>query len=60
MPSYRAREPIYLNCEGRLIEAGEVFTSHDTPGLAWIALDSEPPVATTSSPAPRKPASADR
>lgn len=38
MPQYRAREPIYLNNEGRLIDTGEVFSSEATPGLAWIAL----------------------
>jgi len=51
MPSYRAREPIYLNRESRLVEAGEVFTSDEQPGLAWIALDALPPAAT----APVKP-----
>jgi len=56
MPSYRAREPIYLNREGRLVEAGDVFTSDDTPGLAWIALDTPPPAETT--PTPRKSAPA--
>jgi hypothetical protein len=54
MSTYRAREPIYINSEGRLIEAGEVFTSEDPPGLAWIHLDTPPPAAIA--PAPRKPA----
>jgi len=42
MPHYRAREPIYLNGEGRLIDTDEVFASDEVPGLAWIALESEP------------------
>ena len=50
MPSYRAREPIYLCSEGRMIDTGEVFTSNETPGLAWIPLETPPPVAS----APRK------
>ena len=50
MPSYRAREPIYLNREGRLIDTDDVFTSDEAPGLAWIPLDAEPVAA----PAPRK------
>ena len=44
MPSFRAREPIYLNSEGRLVDTGEVFTSDETPGLAWIALETPQPV----------------
>ena len=55
MRSFRAREPIYLNSEGRLIEAGEVFTSKEKPGLAWIPLETPPPAA-----APRKAATPDR
>lgn len=54
MPSYRAREPIYLNSEGRLVDTGEVFTSDETPGLAWVPLETEP----TAAPAPRKPTTA--
>jgi len=52
MPGYRARAPIYLNNEGRLIEAGEEFTSDAPPGLAWI------PLKTLTAPAaePRKQA----
>jgi len=46
MPSYRAREPIYLNNEGRLIDTGEVFTSDEIPGRAWIPLETPPPAAT--------------
>jgi hypothetical protein len=42
MPRYRAREPIYLNSEGRLIATGEVFSSAEVPGHAWIALETEP------------------
>jgi hypothetical protein len=49
MPRYRAREPIYLSNEGRLIEAGEEFASDATPGLAWTPLES-----------PAEPASAPR
>jgi hypothetical protein len=52
MPSYRAREPIYLNSQGRLIDTGEVFTSDETPGLAWIPLETAPPGTGTA----RKPA----
>ncbi len=54
MPEYRASAPIYLNREGRLIETGEVFTSDETPGLAWIPLGdaSHAPAP----PAPRKTA----
>lgn len=52
MPQYRAREPIYLSDEGRLIQTGDVFSSMQTPGHAWIALDSPPAAAV----APRKPA----
>jgi hypothetical protein len=43
MPSYRAREPIYLNNEGRLVDTDEVFASDDVPGLAWIPLETPPP-----------------
>ncbi|WP_156428158.1 hypothetical protein [Novosphingobium sp. FSW06-99] len=52
MPSFRAREPIYLCTAGRLIDTGEVFSSDETPGLAWIPLETPPPLAT----APRKSA----
>ena len=53
MPRYRAREPIYLNSVGRLVDTDEVFTSDDPPGLAWIPLDPAPPAAATAP--PRKP-----
>lgn len=39
MPDYRAAAPIYLSNERRLIAAGEHFSSDETPGLAWVALD---------------------
>lgn len=39
MPRYQAREPIYLSRKGRLVHAGEIFSSDEPPGLAWIALD---------------------
>ena len=52
MPSYRAREPIYLNSLGRMVDTDEVFTSDEPPGLAWILID--PPAAAVVAP-PRKP-----
>jgi|GEM_PF-1709044 len=45
MAQYRARKPIYLNNEGRLIDTGEVFSSEETPDLAWIALTLSPHAA---------------
>ena len=56
MPQYRAREPIYLNSSGRLVDTGEVFASDEVPGLAWELIESEQPVATARS--GRNPASA--
>lgn len=53
MARYRAREPIYLNSEGRLIDTDEVFTSDEAPGLAWILLEAEPPAAIAPRKAPR-------
>jgi hypothetical protein len=53
MLRYRAREPIYLNNVGRLVDTGEVFTSDDPPGLAWIPLDPAP--AAPAMPPQRKP-----
>ncbi|WP_156906195.1 hypothetical protein [Novosphingobium acidiphilum] len=57
MPSYRAREPIYLNSLGRMVDTDEVFTSDEPPGLAWILID--PPAAAVVAP-PRKPAGSGR
>jgi hypothetical protein len=45
MPRFRASEPIYLSNERRLIAAGEIFTSDEIPGRAWIPLDTAPPAA---------------
>ncbi len=45
MPSYQAREAIYLCSKGRLVQPGETFSSDDPPGLAWIALEPPPPAA---------------
>lgn len=46
MPRFRARQAIYLSNEQRLVAAGEEFSSDETPGLAWIALDLPEPGAT--------------
>lgn len=51
MREYEAGAPIYLSKERRLIAAGERFCSDEQPGLAWIALGTEPTVA-----APRRAA----
>jgi hypothetical protein len=53
MPRYRAREPIYLNNVGRLVDTDEVFTSDEAPGLAWILLDAPRPATVPQ--LPRKP-----
>ena len=50
MPRYRAREPIYLNKVGRLVQTGEVFVSGETPGKAWIAIDPPFPPVTIAAP----------
>ena len=55
MPRYRAREPIYLNGENRLIDTDEEFASDETPGLAWISLE-PPPIAPTPARKPANPA----
>ena len=46
MPAYRARQAIYLSSERRLIAEGEIFNSDETPGHAWIPLETPPPAAT--------------
>jgi hypothetical protein len=42
MATYRAREPIYLNNAGRLVDTGEVFSSDEVPGLAWEPVIEQP------------------
>lgn len=34
--TYTAAEPIYLSNEGRMVYAGETFTSSEPKGSAWI------------------------
>ena len=49
MPSYRASEAIYLSNECRLIAEGDIFTSEEVPGRAWIPMETPPPeVAATA------------
>jgi len=55
MARYRALAPIYLNSEGRLIDAGEEFTSDEAPGLAWIPLDTPPATAVAPTTGRAKP-----
>ena len=43
MPSYRASEAIYLSNECRLIAEGDIFTSEEVPGRAWIPMETPPP-----------------
>jgi hypothetical protein len=47
MPSYQAREAIYLCSKGRLVQPGEIFSSDEPPGLAWIVLETRPPAPPT-------------